>query len=45
MAEVEAEEVREVPLVEGKLARAGTQVLGEALVELVGDEPVADVGE
>ena len=45
MAEVEAEEVREVPLVEGRLALADKLELGEVLVELVGDVPVADVVE
>ena len=45
MAEVEAEEVHEVPLVEGRLALADKLELGEVLVELVGDVPVADAVE
>ena len=39
------EEVHGVPLVEGRIVPAGTQVLGEDPIELAGDGPVAYVGE
>ena len=38
------EEVHGVPLVEGRIVSAGTQVLDEDPIELAGDEPVAYVG-
>ena len=34
-----------MPLVEGKIVPAGTQVLDEDPIELAGDEPVAYAGE